>query len=246
MLLPLLGLLSALSLGAVPFREEPTLAFAVDEPFQAQGGVQLFYELVRDTPSPERSSATFQRFRPLDLRDRWGRLDAPLHVVMSRLVYTLERDVSFFTAERAVDLAFIRAIAPDLAITQEGKDTFRAGRIPANRFHIESFDGAQLASLPPTPALARLLELEGSRVPPERLVLQENSDFDRVMGFRTAAMSVTWSSHRALGPGRTRVSVFTMSYLHSVPPFFLGGEGRVHDEAVAGARQLIERMRAYR
>jgi hypothetical protein len=36
-----------------------------------------------------------------------------------------------------------------------------------------------------------------------------------------------------------------MSLLHNLPPFFLGGRQRVHDEALGGALMLIQALRAY-
>ena len=231
--------LLALSLAAAPveMRREEALDFTVDEPFQLSGGVQYFYELAPSAPTPPASSA-LGRLRPLD--DAASPDDA-YQVVMSRLVYTVRRDISYFTQARARDVSYLQAVAPEMSVTAEPDGSFIVGRTPRNRFRLTWLE-------PPTPsdpALARFFELLPPGPPPVSIVIQKNSDFSRVMGWRTAERSVTYTAHFPLGPGRTRVVVCTMSLLHHLPPFFLGGKDRVFRESVEGAASLIEHLRDY-
>ncbi|MCA2980116.1 MAG: hypothetical protein INH41_15100 [Myxococcaceae bacterium] len=237
---------STVALAETPLRREASPGFGVDVAFQDRGGVQYFYELVRADQAAA-LTATFSTFRPFDVHDVWKRLDAPTNVVMSRLVYTIEKDVSFFTEARARDVDYINAIAREARVSRNDDGTFRASRTPANTFRIEYFDAARVqAVVSALPALARVLELSGLEGPPHAVIFQENRDFDRVMGFRTAEGSFTWTAHYPAGRGRTRLVVFVMSYLHTLPPFFLGGETRVFRESTEGARVLIDRLRDYR
>jgi hypothetical protein len=240
------SLVSAVALPNTPLRREPTASFEVDLAFQDRGGVQYFYQLLRADRSPDASS-TFTAFRAFDVHDVWKRLDAPANVVLSRLVYTIDKDVSFFTEARARDVDYINAIAREARVSRNDDGTFRAAQTPANTFRIEYFDASRVqAAVSAIPGLARTLELSGLEGPPYSVVFQENRDFDRVMGFRTAEGSFTWTAHYPAGKGRTRLVVFIMSYLHSLPPFFLGGEKRVFRESTEGARVLIDRLRDYR
>jgi hypothetical protein len=242
--LGLFGLLACATFAATPMRREPALDFAVDEAFQADGGVQYFYELARKETDPARSNATLARLQALDESGRWATHGAPLHVVMSRLVYVVEQDAAFFTEARATDLGWMNAVAPDFDITRRPDGGFHADKTPANDFTIRFLGATQVAAQPPDGGLARLEALLPHAARPTSVVVQENFDFARVMGVRTGAFSVTWTAHLALAPGRTRVHVVTLSALHHLPPFFLGGERRVFDESVRGARELIERLRA--
>lgn len=235
---------SLASAGETPLRRESDARFAIDVPFQDKGGVQYFYALLPSEPSPEKN-ATFTLFRPFDASNVWSRLESPPSVVMSRLVYTVERDVSFFNEARARDVEYINAVAREMEVVKRDDGSFRVGKMPANTFRIDYFDADRLAKGGlELPAVKRALELSGIEAP-TNVVFQENSDFSRVMGMRTADGSVTWTMHVAIAPGRTRVVVFTMSYLRTLPPFFLGGPGRVFRESTEGARVLIDNLRAY-
>jgi len=228
-------------------RRESALWFEVDEPFQMGGGVQYFYELARSEPSPEVSNKTFVAFRPLDVGGRWASKSEPLHVVMSRLVYTIDKDSSFFTERRARDLVYLNAVAPGLGIVRLRDGDYRAaGGTPANSFRLRWLEGPALSEVPRESGLERLLELCAAPALPSAVVVQDNFDFSRVMGWRTADTSVTWTAHFPLSPGHTRLCVLTMSYLVNMPPFFLGGDDRVLNESVSGAAQLIRNLRAYR
>lgn len=226
-------------------RRETDVRFALDEAFLARGGVQYFYELAKKEPSPETASATFELFRDLDLPGRW-RSEQPLHVVMSRIVYEVDKDASFFSAARAFDLPYINTVAPEYRISRLPDGGFRSEAMPANDFRIEYLHAAEVARRATEPAVARVLSFLGAAGPPVSIVFQQNDDFARVLGMRTAELGLTWTAHVALKPGRTRLYVCTMSYLHSLPPFIMGGEKRVFRESFDGAALLIERLRAYR
>lgn len=241
----LLLLIPALASAETPLRRETDARFAIDAAFQDKGGVQYFYALLEPEPSPEKN-ATFTLFRPFDLPDVWGRLDAPTHVVLSRIVYTVEKDVSFFSEARVRDVGYINGVAKEMEVVKREDGSFRVGKMPANTFTIEYFDAARLAQgATELPAIKRLLELTGVTEPPASVVFQHNRDFSRVMGMRTAEAGFTWTAHYALSPGRTRLVVFTMSYLRTMPPFFLGGARRVFRESTEGARVLIDNLRAF-
>lgn len=240
----LTGLLACAALAATPMRRESTLDFALDEPFQRDGGVQYFYELAPKEPSPETSSTAFAFFRAFDESGRWAAQGQPLHVVMSRIVYVVDKDTAFFTEARAKDVTWINTVAPEFDVTLRPDGGFHAGKSPSNDFTLRYLDARALGAQPPDGGVAHLVALLPDAGLPASVVVQENFDFARVMGFRTGAWSVTWTAHLPLGPGRTRVHVVTMSTLHHLPPFFLGGEKRVFNESVKGALDLIERLRA--
>jgi hypothetical protein len=229
--------LIVLTLAAAPveLRQERALDFAVDEAFQNDGGVQYFYELADPVAKPTEGSP-LAIFRSMD---ELSKPNDPYHVVMSRLVYTVDRDVSFFTEARARDAEWMNRVAPDVGVTAEADGSFRAARTPSNRFRITWLE-------PPFPddaGLKRFLSLLPSGAVPVSVVVQKNSDFSRVLGMRTAERALTYTAHVPLGPGRTRVFVCSMSLLHTLPPFFLGGRKRVYVEAIEGAGKLIEQLR---
>lgn len=230
---------------AAPMRQEQDPRFAPDDAFLADGGVQYFYELAPKLSLPDSSSAAFTLFRPLEATNRW-KTAGPLHVVMSRLIYEVDKDVSFFTEARAKDLTYINTVAKEYRISRGADGGFRSDASPANTFFIRFYDEAAVQREAGRGALQRFLDL--LRVPqlPRSVVFQQNDEFARVMGVRTGELGITWTAHFSLGPGRTRLQVCTMSYLHTLPPFFLGGADRVYRESVTGASNLIDALRRYR
>ncbi len=229
--------LAILTASPVEMRREADLEFAVDEAFQQDGGVQYFYELAEPGPKP---SSALTRFRAMDPEST---IDDPYVVVMSRLVYTLERDISFFTETRARDVSYLKQVAPDMGVRLEPDGTFRVTKVPSNRFKLTWFDEPVAGN---DPALTAFFGLLPAADKPASVVLQKNDDFARVMGWRTAERAITFTAHFAIAPGRTRVVVCNMSLLHHLPPFFLGGRGRVFHESVDGAATLIGHLRAWR
>lgn len=229
--------LIAITLVAAPIelRREQTLGFTVDEAFQQDGGVQYFYELAEPDSKPTEGSA-LAVFRELD---ELSKPSDAYHVVMSRIVYTVERDVSFFTEARARDVGWMNRVAREAGVRAEPDGSFSVSKTPSNRFRV-----TWLA--PPFPedaGLRRFLSLLPKEAEPASVIVQRNYDFSRVMGQRTAERAVTWTAHVPAGPGRTRVFVCSMSLLHNLPPFFLGGRNRVFREAIEGAGTLIEQLR---
>ncbi len=233
---------------AAPLRAERDIAFTVDEPFLASGGIQYFYQLIRDTPNPETVSASFRELRALDINHVWSRLSAPTHVVLSRIVYTVDKDITFFTEGRVRDIGYINAVGGKMNITANPDGTYRVGKMPSNIFSLQYFDEQALKENDDADtrhALDTLFHFVDKGPAPKVIVAQENRDFSRVMGMRTAEGSFTWTVHQPLSTRKTRITVLTMSYLHTLPPFFLGGEDRVMRESIQGAVGLISRLRAY-
>jgi hypothetical protein len=225
-------------------RRETDVGFALDAEFQRDGGVQYFYQLLKQDLPPSRS-AVFKTYEPFDLRGRNASSAEPLHLVVGRVSYVLEKDISFFSEQRVRDPEYIAAVARGYGITRQPDGTFRASKMPANSFRIHYLDQAEVARRASDGGVARLLDFMPDAGHPAVVVVQENYDFSRVMGVRTGDDSYTWTAHYPLGPGRTQLNVCTMSYLHTVPPFFLGGEGRVLSESIDGITAFIKNLRAY-
>lgn len=227
-----------------PVRREERITFEVDATLQERGGVQYFYELI-DQDQDALARESFAKLQPLDARGRWAGSKEPLYVLVSRIVYTLDKDVAFFTAERVRDVAYMNTILPGADIRRKAPGQYTVAKTPANSFTVRYLGREALTATPRDAALERILSLAPELGLPDSVVVQENFDFARVMGARTSALSVTWTAHYPLAPGRTRVAVCTMSLLYNLPPFFLGGRQRVHDEALGGALMLIQALRAY-
>ena len=228
-----------LAASPIEMRRETSLDFAIDDALQQDGVVQYFYEFADPDPRPPASSA-LARFRAMDDQSS---IDDPYHVMMSRLVYTVERDISFFNETRAKDVKYLQQVAPEVGVSVEADGTFRAAKTPSNRFRLTWLEAPTRESIAGDAALSHFFGFLPRA--PASIIVQKNFDFARVMGWRTAERAITFTAHESLGPGRTRIHVCTMSLLHHVPPFFLGGKERVFRESIEGAAKLIGQLRAY-
>lgn len=200
-------------------RREGRAGFAVDEAFQRGGGVQFFFELI----SPD--GGVPGQFAALDRTDHRSKFTEPVHVSVSRFSYEVEKDISFFSKERLLDVNYMRALAPDLDITARTPGTFHVGRAPSNSMTLEVLASSTLA-------------------PGSPVVVQQNFDFARVMGWKTAAWSTTWTFHEALGKGRTRITVLSLNYLYNLPPPLLGGADRLFVDTRAQTLEVIAALRS--
>lgn len=222
--MPGIAVLAALIAATPQSRREENATFVVDAAFQHAGGVQLSFQLI----SPDADRAPLKPFLALDRDAHLSKFTEPVHVTVLRLSYEVEKDVSFFTKERLINLKYMQALAPQLDITSRPGGGFHVGRVPGNSMTIEVRDEA-------TTELAH-----GAPV-----VVQTNFDFARVMGWRTAAWSTTWTFHESLGPGRTRITVLALNYLYNLPPPMLGGAERLFLDTRAQSLELVAALRAY-
>ncbi|MBL8993286.1 MAG: hypothetical protein JNM63_08100, partial [Spirochaetia bacterium] len=97
-------------------RNESRIDFNLDADFLAKGGVQVFFELIhRDQPAESRES--FKKLRPLDKEDLWSRKSEPLYVLASRLVFEVDKDIRFFSAERVLDEYYMNRLLPSYRVS---------------------------------------------------------------------------------------------------------------------------------
>lgn len=208
-----------------PVKRETSADFRVDDGFQADGGVQVYFDVLPPAKVPD-------VFRTLDRQRRLAGFKDALHVAVTRLSYVVEKDVAFFSEQRLRDLSYLRALAPQMQISARTDGGFQINQTPSNTLSIEYHADAGFAG-----------ELGLAHGAP--VLVQENTDFARVMGWRTGAWSATWTFHQSLGPQRTRVTALTVSSLYNLPPDFMGGRERFSRETVDGALAIIERLRSY-
>ncbi len=217
-------------------RIENHVDFLTDTNFLSKGGIQLFFELISSDQKAE-AYESFLKLRPLDKDDLWSRRNEPLYILTSRLVYEVRKDLSFFSENRLYDESYLNQLLPSYRIKKMGSNVFRSCSAPQNTFVIEYFRSGLL----PT----ELESLGGGLVTPGVAILQHNHDFEKILGFRTALMGRTLTLHHSSGPGRTRIIVWSLSYIHNIPPFFLGGSIRVVSEVRKKSFDLITRLRNF-
>jgi hypothetical protein len=226
-----------LGAGTPGLRREPQVDFAVDRAYLASGNIQYFFQLAAPGARPSNTPA-LAHLVALDFDGEWARRDREYHVFLNRMVFVVDKDISFFTQQQLSDVDYMNSVLPGFEISRLSPTSFRAQKMPACTFEL-TYRGRDAAPLKP----ALLLGDEPGERGPE--VLQHNHDFARVMGFQTSRMSMTLTSHRALAPGKTLIDSSTFGLVYNLPPAFLGGEERIQTEARDAAVSLAQHMQSF-
>jgi hypothetical protein len=229
----------------VQVRQEDKFLFALDQDLLRADGIQFFYELDKGVSANSLFSPALQLSHVLDTQGELAASGEVFHVLVTRAAYDVNKDISFFQAPRLLDPVYMNAILPGYGIRQLETHRYSVSATPANTFTLDLVGRDQILSSPATSAEQAIVRWEAGLGVPDLIVKQHNYGFSRVMGVRTSLMSRTFTAHYSLGAGRTRIIVTSLSYLYNIPPFFLGGAGRVYKEARKGALTAIQNLRAY-
>jgi len=232
---------------------ESRLGFDLDRAGLATGKVQYFDELIV-APRSAQGSANFQKIRGIDFPRYWERRGENAYSVMlGSTAYVVNKPVSFYTRERALDIQRLNRLMPEFPIQKKpgaAPGVYRGKSAPACTIQIETFTRDQVQSLGSSRPELRVLEkLYPELGLPELTVIQHNFDFDRILGFRTSEGTITLSAHydfadASAAGGQTLIVVLSLGYLHNLPPAIWGGETLVKETSRDVTLVLIERLRA--
>ena len=203
----------------------PTQALELDEQ-----KIQLYMVLVDKQQKPvcmeSGDNFSFEKEAlPFDLSDYWkNRGQEDYHILMSKAVYQVEVEASFFSRSRLSDIGFINRTFSGPEIKKIGENQFQVSGGTFNpdfKYDLFFYQNKDL-----TGKVRDLVNYTRKKNPelgsPVLTMLQHNYDYGRVMFHKTSKMSVTLSNYYALG-SKTVVVSYTLNYIHNLPPSLLGG-----------------------
>lgn len=209
---------------------ENNLSFITQAGQLEEQNIQLYMVLVDKEQNPvcmeSGDNFSFEKEGlPFDLSDYWkNRGQEDYHVLMSKAIYQVDIDASFFTKRRLSDIGFINRTFSGPEIKKIGQNQFEvAGGTfnPDFKYDLFFYSNENLSG-----KVLDLVNYTKQKNPelgsPVLTSLQHNHDYGRVMFHRTSKMSITLSNYYAIN-GKTVVVSYTLNYIHNLPPALWGG-----------------------
>ena len=225
---------------------ERSYLFALDRELLAQGTPQYFAQLI-EAPRNPGTDGNFTHILTLDSPGYFlhrGR-DA-YSVTIGTAAFTIQKPVSYFTAQRLQSVERMNRLTPEIPARQEGQKPghYISETNPGSRFTVETFSREELLALGSLRPELRYAEKAHPELGvPDRVAFQHNSDFDRLFGFKTVKGSLMLTAYYEAGPSQTLVQTYSLAYLENLPPRFWGGGQALIDGGRDATMVLIERLR---
>ncbi len=178
---------------------------------------------------------------PLDIYDYWNkRRDENYFVLLTKVVYLIDKDITFFDEEILSNEQIIQEKMPEYHIEKTG----------SNKFHIDcgflapSFDYELNFYRPPFVGKIADVQKKIEKLNPELgrpmfSVVQHNYKYGRVLMHKTSKMSVCIANYYPFANGKTLEVNYTLNYIYELPPGLLGGHRMLIREIKDGIASLI-------
>jgi hypothetical protein len=227
-------------------RIESQYRFALNPDVLNAGTPQYFSELI-EAPRDPMGSQGFQHIEALDFPRYFdSRGSSRYSVMLGRVAFTVKKPVSFYSRERVLDVKRMNRITPEFPARQtaQGPGYYISDATPGCKFTVETYSREELLALGNSrPELRYAETMHPELGVPDRLVIQHNYDFDRILGFKTSRGAVTLTAHYAQGSDSTLILTYSLAYLENMPPRIWGGAKLVVDTSRDATLVLIERIR---
>ncbi|MEM1137260.1 MAG: hypothetical protein AAGI07_15585 [Bacteroidota bacterium] len=230
---------------------ENSIYYDIDRNELEQEKVQIFVGLVdknlgKVTQQNAFNFDFFKEGKAFDLFDYWeNRGKDSYHILLTKVAFLHNKQVDFFNEQLLGDLSFLKSKMPDYELEQ----------VEENKFHMNcgffapSFDFELSFCRPPfiapklNAAQALIKHINPELDEPVLSVIQHNHTFGKVMMHKTSKMSVGIANFYRFDENRTLEVNYTLSYIHELPPKFIGGQKMLINEIKAGITDLIDNTR---
>ena len=178
---------------------------------------------------------------PLDVFDYYdNRGEEEYYALLTKTVYGLNRDVSFFTEKRLSDVNYLQKVMPYNKLSKNGSDyVLKVGfGAPDISYSLEFFDNYKMNERFPE-LTSYFRKFDRLQQDPAIMVLQHNHTFGKVLGQKTSKMSVSVTRYFDAGRGRTLVINYTLNFIHNLPPTLFGGGNILISQMQDGAAALV-------
>jgi len=235
----------------ISINEETHLDFAINAPGVFEDKVQLYYALLTNDQmmlsSNFNENISFEKhFKPLDIfgyNERRG--EEEYYSLLTKTVYGLPQNVSFFSKERLSDPKYLQQIMPSNQISKSENDYhLEVGfGAPDISYTLTFYNYAQLKMA--FPDLTEYFQtFDGIEKEPGIVVVQHNHTFGKVMGQKTSLMSLSVTRYFYTGNSQTLVVNYTLSYIYNLPPTLIGGGGMLINQMKKGIIALVRDTRS--
>ena len=166
-------------------------------------------------------------------------------VFLTKVAYTVNQNVSFFSEAKLSDAAYISKTLPDYTIRQLAPKRFEVdcGFLAPTFTYDLSFYKAPYQH----PAVRQLLNYAALQNPelgtPTLVTVHHNYNFSKVMMHKTSKMSVALTCYYPYENSQALVVNYALNYIYELPPTFLGGYDLLIKKVKKGISDLIVQTR---
>lgn len=187
-----------------------------------------------------------QQILPMDILQQYNRRgDDEYYILLTKIVYMLPADISFFSEKRLSDLSYLQQVMPYNNLSKVGDDYFlKVGfGAPDITYDLSFYDYSGLTAKYPA-LVAYFRKNDRLNEEPSLIAVQHNHTFGKVMGHKTSKMSLSVTRYYNSANNKTLVINYTLSYIHNLPPEIFGGGNLLINQMEKGIIALIRDTRA--
>ncbi|MDW7693162.1 hypothetical protein R9C00_09460 [Flammeovirgaceae bacterium SG7u.111] len=231
--------------------DEPDLYFSPNQNILDKGGIQFFSTMLGKEfnilfPDSSNINISLEKdILPLDVFGYWHKKgEENYYILLTKTVFTISQPLSYFSNERLSDLGYLQKTLPEFNISkiEDGAFKMECGFwAPTIKYKLDfytpPFQGDTLLDLI---AFSKSHEPAGL---PDKVVIQHNYEYGKVLMHKTSKMSISLSNYYILSDYETLEVNYTLNYIHDIPPDFIGGHEFLRKEIKNGILDLIKHTR---
>lgn len=229
---------------------ERTLDFTIDKQGLFDDRIQMFYSLLDAdhvlVDSKKNTKISFRnQILPLDIYQVYkNKGEEEYYSLLTKTVYSLPQDISFFTSQRLADVNYLQEVMPSNKIKKvndhyELEVGFSA---PDISFKLEFYTDSALTEQFPE-LLKYFQKYDNFEEKPSITIVQHNYRYSKIMGQKTSKMSVSISRYYDEGKNGTLVINYTLNFIHNLPPGLIGGANMLVNQMEKGMYALVRDTR---
>ncbi len=187
-----------------------------------------------------------QNAKRLDLFHYWDKKDSEKYLVaMTKVAYIINTAPSNINEKRLSNINYLKETIGDYDIEQIIPKKYKvAGTMfsPSFTYDLQFFRHPELPAAFVN-GIQHTLQQDENLGSPFLTAVQHNYDYGKVLFHKTTKMSASITNYYAFGKDMTIVVVYSLSYLHNIPPDFIGGEQLMINEIKDMVRDFVIRTR---
>ena len=182
---------------------------------------------------------------PLDIHGYFdNRGEEEYYTLLTKTVYGLKQDISYFTEERLSDEKYLQETMPYNKLRKNENFYFLEVGFgaPDITYSLDFYSNNEL--IDQFPELVSFFQKNDNYAgEPAITVFQHNHTFSKVLGQKTSKMSMSITRYFNAGNNQTLVINYTLNFIHNLPPSLLGGGNLLINQMKEGVIALIRDTR---
>ena len=229
---------------------EEQFEFSIETNQIEDSGINMFYALLdKDMVSmgcDQNGAIDFEdQILPLDILSYYeNKQDEDYYTLLTKTVYSIDQDVTFFTKDRLSDINYLQKIMPYNKLSKINDDFYLEVGFgaPDISYTLDFFANDELNRQYPD-LVNYFKKYDRLDIEPHLCVLQHNHTFGKVLGQKTTKMSVSITRYFEIENSRTLVVNYTLNYIYNLPPSLIGGGNYLINQIKEGAVALVRETR---